>query len=128
MLGNSAMRPLFRDYEAKYLLASVLIALCVVGWTAWYEIAYVDSDSLADTIAAIGNGISVAVAAAILSLASWETLMVIARRINERRDKAIAEDRDRKWIDWVERKAQADKEGREFTEPSPADKATNPQN
>ena len=54
--------------------------------------------------------------------------MVIARRINERRDKAIAEDRDRKWIDWVERKAQADKEGREFTEPSPADKATNPQN
>ena len=53
--------------------------------------------------------------------------MVIARRINGRRDKAIAEDRDRKWLDWMERKAQAETEGREFTEPSPANKATNPQ-
>ena len=122
------MWPLFRDYEAKYLLASVLIALCVIGWTAWYEIAYVERDSLSDTIATIGNGISVAVAVAILSLASWETVMVIARRINSRRDKAIAEDRDRQWIGWMERKAQAEKEGWEFTEPSPADKATNPQN
>ena len=122
------MRPLFRDYEAKYLLASVLIALCVVGWTVWYEVAHVDRSSFQDTITAIGQGISASVAVAILSLASWETVMVIARRINSRREKAIAEDRDRQWIDWVERKAQADKEGREFTEPSPADKATNPQN
>ena len=114
----------FRDDEAKYLIASVVIALCVVGWTAWYEIAYVDRDSIPNTVTAIGQGISVAVAVAILSLASWETAMVIARRINARRDQAIADERDRKWLEWMERKAKAEAEGREFTEPSPAGKAS----
>jgi hypothetical protein len=54
--------------------------------------------------------------------------MVIARRINERRDRAkIEEGRQqshREWIEYLERKANAEAEGREFTEPSPAEKAS----
>ena len=116
---------MFRDHEAKYLLASVLIALCVVGWTAWYEVFHVDRNSFPDTVTAIGQGISASVAVAILILASSETVLVIARRINERRDRSIREDRDRQWIEWLDRKAQAEVEGREFTEPSPAEKPAN---
>lgn len=118
----------FRDDEAKYLVASVVIALCVVGWTAWYEIAHVNSDSILDTVTAIGQGISVAVAVAILSLASWEAAMVVARRINERRDRAKVEEgrqqTHQEWVEYLERKAKAEAEDREFTEPSPAEKAS----
>ena len=126
------MRPLFRDYEAKYLLASVLIALCVVGWTVWYEVAHVDRASFPDTITAIGQGISASVAVAILSLASWETVMVIARRINERRDRLKVEEgrqqAHQEWIEYERRKLQAEAEGREFKEPSPAARAAKPDN
>ena len=119
---------LFRDHEAKYLLASVFIALGVIGWTAWYEVVHVDRDSFPHTITAIGQGVSASVAVAILSLASWETAMVIARRINERRDRAKIEEgrqqNNREWIEYLERKANAEAEGREFTEPSPAEKAS----
>ena len=54
--------------------------------------------------------------------------MVIARRINERRDQAIADERDRKWLEWMERKEKAEAEGLEFTEPSPAEKVSNSDN
>ena len=119
---------MFRDHEAKYLLASVFIALCVVGWTAWYEVVHVDRNSFPDTVTSIGQGVSASVAVAILSLASWETAMVIARRINERRDRAKIEEgrqhNNREWIEYLQRKANAEAEGREFTEPSPAEKAS----
>ena len=54
--------------------------------------------------------------------------MVISRRINERRDRAKIEEgrqqNNREWIEYLERKANAEAEGREFTEPSPAEKAS----
>jgi hypothetical protein len=118
---------LFRDYESKYLLASVAIALCVVSWTAWYEVVLADRDSLPETITAIGQGISAAVAVAILSLATWEIVMVLARRMVER----MREERNKKiqaWEDWDERRRQARMKGEEFTEPSPAEKEANSTN
>lgn len=123
---------MFRDHEAKYLFASVLIALCVVGWTAWYEVAHANRNSFPDTVTAIGQGISASVAVAILSLASWETVMVLARRINERRDQAkLKEGRQQahqEWIEYERRKQQAEAAGIDFTEPSPAEKEANSPN
>ena len=108
-------------------MASVAIALCVVSWTAWYEIVLADRDSLPETITAIGQGISAAVAVAILSLATWEIVMVLARRMVER----MREERNKKiqaWEDWDERRRQARMKGEEFTEPSPAEKEANSTN
>lgn len=57
--------------------------------------------------------------------------MVIARRINERRDKEIREEGREEgreettgeWTAWLKRLREAQKEGREFTEPAPSEKA-----
>ena len=57
--------------------------------------------------------------------------MVIARRINERRDKAIREEGreegreevNSEWTAWLKRSREAQEEGREFTEPPPSEKA-----
>ncbi len=49
--------------------------------------------------------------------------MVIARRINERRDRAIREEVTSEWTAWLKRLREAQKEGREFTEPAPSEKA-----
>jgi hypothetical protein len=88
--------------------------------------------NIPDTVTAMGQGISASVAVAILSLASWETVMVIARRINERRDQAKLEEGRQQahqaWIEYERRKQQAAAEGIEFTEPSPAEKAANAPN
>ena len=117
------------NYDAKYLLASVAIAVCGVGWTIWYEASHGTSDSLADTVTAIGQGISAAIAVAIFIVAVGEIVMVIARRINQRRDEAKLEEgrqqERRAWIEWLERQTQAIAAGEEFTEPSPAQKEAN---
>ena len=117
----------FRDHDARYLVLSVLIATCVCGFTLWYEIGVADSDSLIETAVAIGQGISAAVAIAIFILAWWEVIMVIARRINERRDRAMLEkgreEATGEWTAWLKRLREAQKEGREFTEPAPSEKA-----
>ena len=103
----------------------------VVGWTAWYEVAHADRDSILETITAIGQGISAAVAVAILSLATWETTMVIARRMIERmreeRNKQIEKQNEQiqAWEEWDERRRQARARGEEFTEPSPAEEVLN---
>lgn len=121
---------MFRDYEVRYLVLSVVIALGASGWVIWYETAVEDADSLPATITAIGHGISAAVAIAILTLASWEVIMVIARRWQERQEekhkKEIQEARqevENEWAAWLERMREAQREGREFDEPAPSEKA-----
>ena len=130
---------MFRDHDARYLLLSVFIATCGFGLTLWYELGVADSDSPIETAVGIGQGVSAAVAIAIFILAWWEVIMVIARRINERRDRTMLErgreegreegrEKGREetageWTAWLERMREAQKEGREFTEPAPSEKA-----
>ena len=122
---------MFRDYDFKYLILSVFIATCVCGLVSWYEISVDDSDSVAETALGIGQGIGIAVATAILTLAWWEVVMVIARRISERREKEAREEgrkegreegreeANRDWLAWLERWEQARAANEEFTEPPP---------
>ena len=77
-----------------------------------------DADSLPATITAIGHGASAAVAVAILTLACWEVIMVLAKRLREReaerlRQEGRQEEKDR-WVAWLERQRAAQKEGIEF--------------
>ncbi len=121
---------MFRDHEVRYLVLSVVIALSVSGWILWYEIAVEDADSLPATITAIGHGVSAAVAVAIFTLAGWEVIMVIAKRLREReaerlRQEGIQEGRQEeedKWVAWLERMRAAQKEGRVFDEPAPSER------
>ena len=112
---------MFRDHEIRYLVLSVVIALAVIGWVLWYETAVEDADSLPATITAIGHGASAAVAVAILTLACWEVIMVLAKRLREREAERIRQAEEDRWVAWLERMRAAQKEGREFDEPAPSE-------
>lgn len=113
---------MFRDHEVRYLVLSVVIALSVSGWILWYEIAVEDADSLPATITAVGHGVSAAVAVAIFTLASWEVIMVIAKRLREREAERIRQAEEDRWVAWLERMRAAQKEGRVFDEPAPSER------
>ena len=113
---------MFRDHESRYLVLSVVIAQVVIGWVLWYEIAIEDADSLPATITAIGYGVSAAVAIAILTLGTWEVIMVIARRLREREAERIRQAEEDRWVAWLERMRAAQREGRAFDEPAPSER------
>jgi hypothetical protein len=45
--------------------------------------------------------------------------MVLAARYRKRRDEEVRQERDQKWIAWLERKADAEARGLTFNEPPP---------
>ena len=113
---------MFRDHEALYLVLSVVIALSAILWVLWYETAVQNDDSLPATITAVGHGVSAAVAISIFTLASWEVIVVIARRSAAREAKKLSRTIDAEWTSWLESKQEAEREGRDFNEPSPSER------
>ena len=110
---------MFRDYQIGYIFASVALVLIFIGVAAWYETSYKDGDSLSDTVAAVLQWVSPAVALTVIILGIGEIIMVLAARYRKRRDDEVRWERDQEWMAWLERKAHAETRGLPFNEPPP---------
>ena len=76
---------MFRDYELRYVIASVAIAWLITILLAAYEIFINRSDTGLQTAVASAVGMAVATGITLLLVGTWEVFMVLARRLNERR-------------------------------------------
>ena len=76
---------MFRDYEIRYVVASVALAWLITILLASYEIFINRSDTGLQTAVASAVGMAVATGITLLLVATWEVIMVLARRLNERR-------------------------------------------
>ena len=115
---------MIQQRDAKYVILFTVISTGVGVWTTTYEVFFVDADSVLETFAAILQGIGAAVATAVYVQAWLEVMMVIARQINESRDRAIREANNRAWREWLEKRDKAYAEGQPFNEPAPDGKET----
>ena len=122
---------MFQDHENRYLIVSVGLVLILLMIIAVYEIAFQTDDSPFETILAIGQGISSAVAVAVTGIALWEVCMIFAekyraRRFEEGRKEGHKEGREqgrqnerRAWEQWNARRLEALAKGEPFDEPTP---------
>jgi hypothetical protein len=83
---------MFRDYQIGYIFASVALVLIFIGVAAWYETSYKDGDSLSDTVAAVLQWVSPAVALTVTILGVEEIIMVLAARYRKRRDEEVRQE------------------------------------
>ena len=95
---------MFRDYEVKYVVASVVAAWILTILVGYYEVFINRADSVPATVVAVIIGAAGATGFTLLLVGTWEVLSMLARRINERR---LAEAREegreenqKKWRDW----------------------------
>ena len=75
---------MFRDYEIKYVAASVLLAWTLAILLGYYEIFIDRTDTALQTAVAIVQDTGAAVGTTLLLVGTWEVFSVLARRINER--------------------------------------------
>jgi hypothetical protein len=119
---------LFRDHENRYLVASVGLVLVLTALVAVYETAFKTDDSAIETILAIAQGVSSAVAIAVTAIALWEVLVIFAekykaRRYEEGRQEGRKEGQRqerRAWEEWNARRLEALERGEPFDEPTPS--------
>jgi hypothetical protein len=123
---------LFRDHENTYLFVSVVLVICLTGVIAWYEVEHKIEDTLPETILAIGQGFSTAVAITLTAIATWEVAMMFAekyraRRFEEGREIGRKEGREigreevrKAWQAWYERLKAAGDKNEPFDEPPPS--------
>ena len=95
---------MFRDYEIKYVAISVCLAWIIAILLGSYEIFINRSDSGLQTVVAVAFGMAAATGITLLLVGTWEVLMVLARRLNERRlaearKEALLAERQR-WQAW----------------------------
>ena len=76
---------MFRDYELRYVIASVALAWLITILLATYEIFINRSDTGLQTAVASAVGMAIATGITLLLVGTWEVFMVLARRLNERR-------------------------------------------
>ena len=76
---------MFRDYENRYLVISVVLVLALTGLVAWYEVAYRTMDSWPETVTSIGQGVASAIAVVVTILASMEVIMLFSEKYKARR-------------------------------------------
>ena len=76
---------MFRDYENRYLVISVVLVLALTGLVAWYEVAYRTMDSWPETVTSIGQGVASAIAVVVTILASVEVIMLFSEKYKARR-------------------------------------------
>ena len=115
---------MFRDHENRYLVASVGLVLVLTALVAVYETVFKTDDSATETILAIAQGVSSAVAIAVTAIALWEVLVIFAekykaRRYEEGRKEGQRQER-RAWEEWNARRLGALERGEPFDEPTPS--------
>ena len=102
---------MFRDDEAKYVVASVAVAWIIAILIGCYEIFINRADSVPATVVAVIIGAAGATGFTLLLIGTWEVLSMLARRINERRLDEAREEGVEKGVELGVEKGR--KEGRE---------------
>ena len=124
---------MFKDYETRYVIASVAMVVLFTCVAAWYETDYREADSLSETVAAIFQWLSPAIALTITILAVWEVFMVLAdrlraKRYEEGRQEGLREgrqDANAEWEQWIRERDNALRNNLPFNTPSPSERENN---
>ena len=108
---------MFRDYEIRYVAASVLIAWALTITLAAYEIFADRTDTVPETAVTVFIGAAASTGVTLLVVATVEVFMVLYRRVNER---LLANAREEGEEIGVERgQKEADKRWREWYDSLP---------
>ncbi len=133
---------MFRDHEIGYLIASLILVYILTGLGMWHEIAYGESETVGEHLVAFGKAAGSAIATTLIILATFEVFMVFAeryrrRRFNEAREQGREEGRTegreegrtegreeerKEWIEWLQRRDEAQRNNQPFDEPPPSER------
>ncbi len=113
-----------RELNAADLISRyILVAACMLGIfmlaAAIYEIAIKVADSRLETWLAIVKWTGPALGVTTIVLIYWEVLNMILKWLYKSQARREVE---REWVEWNRRRESAQSEGREFNEPTPAEK------
>lgn len=111
------------DLITRYLLVAAALLGVLMAAAATYEIAINVGDSRADTGLEIVKWTGPALGMTTIVLIYWEVLNMILKKLYQ--DQARREARreaNREWVEWNRRRELAEEEGREFNEPTPAER------
>lgn len=95
----------FRDHETSYVVASVSVAWISTVLLLAYEIGIKTTDTKLETTVAVAYGVAAAVGLTLLTVGTFEVIMVLARRREQRlleqarREKEEVEKRWKAWYD-----------------------------
>lgn len=125
---------MFRDWEIRYLLSSVILVWIFLAAATIYEAVYNVRESPLETATAIVQWVGPAIGLTITILATWEVILVFAQRYRERRDREAreegieqgrkegAEEERARWEAWLKRRDEAIRNNLPFDEPNPAER------
>ena len=97
---------MFKDHETIYVAASVSLLWLFTLALAAYEIGLNRADSGLETVVAISYGVGAAVGLTLLTVGTFEVIMVLAKRLEKRlmeqaRQEA-KEEVEKRWKAWYE--------------------------
>ena len=97
---------MFRDYEIRYVAASVLVAWTLSALLGAYEIFINTTDTAIETAVAMFLDAAAATGVTVLVVATVEVIMVLYRRVNERLLANAREEGEEKatkrWREWYD--------------------------
>ena len=97
---------MFKDHETAYVVASVSLAWIFTVLLAAYEVGIKTSDSKLETTVAAAYGVAAAVGITLLTVGTFEVIMVLARRrekrLVEQARREAQEEESKKWKAWYE--------------------------
>lgn len=117
---------LFRDWEIRYLVASVSLVWTFMITATVYETVYNVQQAPLEIATAILQWVGPAIGLTITILATWEVFLVFAQRYRERRDREAREEGRKeeraRWEAWLKRHDEAIRNNLPFDEPNPAER------
>ena len=99
---------MFKDHETAYVVASVSVAWLITILLSAYEIGIKTTDTRLETTVAVAYSVAAAVGITLLAVGTFEVVMVLARRREQRlleqaeearREKEAVEKRWKTWYD-----------------------------
>ena len=96
---------MFKDHETAYVVASVSLAWIFTILLAAYEIGFNTADSKLETTVAIAYGVAAAAGLTLLAVGTFEMIMVLARRREQRlleQARRELEEVEKRWKAWYD--------------------------
>ena len=97
---------MFKDHETAYVVASVSLAWIFTILLATYEIGFNTADSELEATVAIAYGVAAAAGLTLLTIGTFEVIMVLARRrekrLLEQARREAQEEEAKRWKAWYE--------------------------
>ncbi len=107
--NSSAVSPasiVFKDHETAYVVASVSLARIFTILLAAYEIGFNTTDTNLETTVAIAYGVAAAAGLTLLTVGTFEVIMVLARRrekrLLEQARREAQEEEAKRWKAWYD--------------------------